>query len=75
MILMNVQGVSKSFGGHEVLQSVSMTLQNGMRMGLVGVNGCGKTTLLRILSGKEHADGGEILLPKGIRLGFLEQVN
>ena len=42
-------------------------------MGLVGVNGCGKTTLLRILAGKEQADSGSVSLMKGIRVGYMEQ--
>ena len=75
MILLNVENVAKAFGGHEVLQDVSLTLQNGMRMGLVGVNGCGKSTLLRILAGKEMPDQGKVELPKGVTLGFLEQIN
>ncbi len=75
MILLNVENVAKAFGGHEVLQDVSLTLQNGMRMGLVGVNGCGKSTLLRILAGQETPDQGKVELPKGVTLGFLEQIN
>ena len=56
-----------------MLKDVSFTLQDGQRMGLVGVNGCGKTTLLRILSGREQADGGSVALMKGLRLGYMEQ--
>lgn len=73
MILMNLQNVSKSFGGNEVLRDISFTLQTGMRMGLVGVNGCGKSTLLKILCGIEHEDGGTISPMKGIRIGYLAQ--
>ena len=44
MILISAQDVQKSFGAHEVLKGVSFSLQKGEKMGLVGVNGCGKTT-------------------------------
>ncbi len=73
MIILEIRGIEKAFGGNEVLKNVSMTLQNGQRMGLVGVNGCGKTTLLRIIAGLEEADGGSVSLLKGMRMGYLRQ--
>ncbi len=73
MIILEIRGIEKAFGGNEVLKNVSMTLQNGQRMGLVGVNGCGKTTLLRIIAGLEEADGGTVSLLKGMRMGYLRQ--
>ena len=72
MIILEIRGIEKAFGGNEVLKNVSMTLQNGQRMGLVGVNGCGKTTLLRIIAGLEEADGGSVSLLKGMRMGYLK---
>ena len=56
MILISVQNVQKGFGAHEVLRDVTSSLQKGEKMGLVGVNGCGKTTLMRMLSGEEWED-------------------
>ncbi len=73
MIILEVRAVRKAYGGNEVLRNVTMTLQDGQRMGLVGVNGCGKTTLLRILSGREEQDEGTVSLQKGMRVGYLEQ--
>ena len=73
MIILTVQNLQKAFGGNAVLKNVNLTLQDHQRMGLVGVNGCGKTTLLRILAGKEHHDGGDVSLMKGIRIGYMEQ--
>ena len=52
MILISVQELQKSFGVHEVLRSVTFSLQKGEKMGLVGVNGCGKTTLMRMIAGE-----------------------
>jgi ATP-binding cassette subfamily F protein 3 len=73
MILLNAQDVRKSFGAREVLKGVSLTLQTGQRLGLVGVNGCGKTTLLRILAGADSPDGGVLSCGKGLRVGYMEQ--
>ena len=52
MILMTVQGVSKAFGMKSVLKDISLTLQQGARMGLIGVNGSGKSTLFRLIAGQ-----------------------
>ena len=73
MILLSLQGVKKSFGTNEVLRDASLVLQDGQRMGLVGVNGCGKSTLMKIIAGLETADDGAITMQKGIRLGYLAQ--
>lgn len=73
MILLSLQGVQKSFGTNEVLRDVSLVLQDGQRMGLVGVNGCGKSTLMKIIAGIETADNGVITMQKGLRLGYLAQ--
>ncbi len=73
MIIMTIQHLSKAFGGNEVLRDVNLVLQEGQRMGLVGVNGCGKTTLLRILTGQEHADDGNIAISRALRVGYMAQ--
>ncbi len=73
MILLALQDVRKSFGTHEVLKSVSFTLQNGERMGMVGVNGSGKSTLMKIIAGQETADEGSVNIQKGLRVGYLAQ--
>ena len=73
MILLALQGIRKSFGTNEVLKEVSFTLQDGERMGLVGVNGSGKSTLMKIIAGLESADGGSLTMQKGLRLGYLAQ--
>ena len=73
MILLSLQGVKKSFGTNEVLRDASLVLQDGQRMGLVGVNGCGKSTLMKIIAGLESSDGGSITMQKGLKLGYLAQ--
>ena len=73
MIILALQDVKKSFGTHEVLKSVSFTLQEGERMGMVGVNGSGKSTLMKIIAGIETADSGSGNMQKGLRIGYLAQ--
>ena len=73
MIILSLQGIRKSFGTHEVLRDASLTLQEGERMGLVGVNGSGKSTLMKIIAGLETPDEGTLSMQKGLRIGYLAQ--
>jgi len=73
MIVLSAQHIAKSFGVNVVLKDVSFTLQQGDRIGLVGVNGCGKSTLMRIIAGLDTQDDGEISIVRGTRIGYLAQ--
>ena len=73
MILLSAQHIQKSFGGNTVLRDASLVLQDGQRLGLVGVNGSGKSTLMKIIAGLESYDGGTLSMQKGLRLGYLAQ--
>ena len=73
MIVLSAQNVAKSFGVNAVLKDISFTLQQGDRIGLVGVNGCGKSTLMRIIAGLDSPDSGEISIVRGTRIGYLAQ--
>ena len=73
MILLTVQNVTKSFAMNTVLKDVSLTLQAGSRMGLVGANGTGKSTLFKLISGAMEPDEGSISIVKGARVGLLTQ--
>jgi len=68
-----VENVSKSFGIKEVLRNITFGLEKGQKVALVARNGTGKTTLLKIISGKDSADEGQVVTRNGIRIGFLEQ--
>ncbi|GAP06703.1 ATPase components of ABC transporters with duplicated ATPase domains [Anaerolinea thermolimosa] len=72
--MLAVSNLSKSYGIKPILSSVSFTVKSGERLGLVGPNGCGKTTLLRILSGLEPPDHGSVrFTPAKPDLGYLPQ--
>lgn len=65
--------LSKAFGGHDIFQNFSLEVESGMRLCVCGPNGTGKSTLLRLMAGVEEPDAGRVILPKGCRLGYVEQ--
>lgn len=72
-MIMQIEHLSKSFGGRTLFSDVTFRLEEYDRLALVGPNGAGKTTMLNIISGREDADEGRIILAKGARVGYLEQ--
>ncbi|MGL5206403.1 MAG: ATP-binding cassette domain-containing protein [Acidaminococcaceae bacterium] len=68
-----VENIAKSFGIHEIFKNVSFMLDRGEKVGLVGINGGGKTTLLRCLLEPESIDKGSIKFEPGLRIGYVEQ--
>jgi len=73
MILLDVQAIRKHFGPDPVLDGVTFQVRPGERIGLVGPNGCGKTTLLKILAEKIEPDAGTCTRHPSIHFGYLEQ--
>ncbi|HUC85976.1 MAG TPA: ATP-binding cassette domain-containing protein, partial [Candidatus Acidoferrales bacterium] len=71
--MLTVAGLSKSFGGRELFDEVSLTLQAGERVAIVGPNGAGKSTLLKIILGREEPDAGEVTFIRGTTIGYLPQ--
>lgn len=72
-MLLELQELGKSFGEHEVLQNVNAGVERGDRIGIIGANGTGKTTLLRILYGESLPDSGTAAFGNGVTCGYLEQ--
>jgi len=73
LIVLQVNGLTKSFSGSDILENVKLEVQHRDRVALVGRNGAGKSTLLKIIAGEMSADSGDLIVPKDIRIGYLEQ--
>ena len=73
MTLIGLSSVEKSYGGRAVLRGLGMKVNAGARIGLVGGNGSGKSTVLRILAGTEDVDAGEVIRRRGLSVGSLPQ--
>ncbi len=73
MILLNASDISKSYTEKPLLSGLSYSINEGDKIGLIGVNGTGKSTLLRITAGAEDADSGTVTLTRGVRIAWLPQ--
>lgn len=71
--MIKLSDIGISFAGHFLFEGVSLTLQKGERCGLIGRNGSGKSSLIRIMTGEMEADRGSVSIPKNYRIGYLEQ--
>ena len=71
--MLNIETISKSFGDQVLLDETGFQINSGERVGLVGRNGHGKTTLLNIIAGLDHPDEGRISIPANYRIGILSQ--
>jgi len=72
-LLLNTNKVSKSFGVTPLFRNLSLSIQEGDRLGLIGPNGSGKSTLLQILAGRIEPDSGDLALRNGVRLVYVPQ--
>ena len=73
MNLLTVEGISKSFGDKKVFENITFGIDEGDRTGLIGINGTGKSTLLKIVAGRETPDSGQVIRKNGLRVGYLPQ--
>ncbi|QWH15880.1 ABC transporter ATP-binding protein [Bacillus mycoides] len=73
LILLQVNGLSKVYGAETILANIKLEVQTKDRIALVGRNGAGKSTLLKIIAGELSHDGGEIIKPKDVSMGYLAQ--
>lgn len=74
MTICSVNNVKKSFGGNIIFENISFEIKNGERIGLVGRNGSGKTTIFQLLTGMESLDAGAIHMKKGTCIGHVAQI-
>ena len=74
MALLSAHEISVRFGERELFAPVSFEIAAGEKIGLIGANGCGKTTLLRLLTGRQSPETGEIVRRKGLKIGVMEQI-
>ena len=72
-MLLNMESVCKTYGDRALLDHVSFYMKSGDRVGIVGVNGCGKSTFLRLAAGVESPDEGTVSYDPNVRLGYLPQ--
>lgn len=74
MIECSINNLTKYYGANKIFENISFELKTGDRVGLIGQNGCGKTTLMKILMGAEDYHEGNISYRSGARLGYLDQI-
>jgi ATP-binding cassette subfamily F protein 3 len=73
MALITVSSLTKSYGATDVFAGLSFSVEKGGRFALVGPNGVGKTTILRIIAGEDEASAGSVAKSRGVRIGYLSQ--
>lgn len=74
MNVLNIEHISKVFGEKKVFDDISCGIHEGDKIGIIGVNGTGKSTLLKILAGEEEADEGQVITQNGLRITYLPQM-
>jgi len=72
-VILTLEHVTKSYSDNKLIKDAGFGIHAGERIGLIGVNGCGKTTFLRLLSGQEEADSGRIVFRNNLKLSYLPQ--
>ena len=74
-MILNTANINKSFGSNEILKNASIVINEKEKVAIVGFNGAGKTTFMKILAGIDPADSGTVTLAKGAKLSYLSQIN
>lgn len=74
MIELSVYNVAKYYGANKIFENISFDIKTGERIGFIGQNGCGKTTIMKMIMGIEDYQGGDISIRKGAKVGYLNQI-
>ena len=74
MNVLNIEHISKIFGDKKIFDDISCGIHNGDKIGIIGINGTGKSTLLKIIAGEEEADEGQVISQNGLRITYLPQM-
>ena len=73
MNILNMEHICKTQGDKVIFDDVTLGIHEGDKIGIVGVNGAGKTTFLRLLAGEEEPDAGQVVKQNGLRMAYLQQ--
>lgn len=73
MLIMQIENLKKSYGERQLFSDINFSIHDTDKIGLIGVNGTGKTSLLKALAGVEPADSGNLSIPKGVKVAYLSQ--
>ena len=71
--MLQIENLTKSYGSRQLFNQISFKFNPRERLGIVGLNGHGKTTLMRLIIGEESADEGNIVVPRNYRIGYVRQ--
>ena len=74
MNVLNIEHVSKIFGDKKIFDDISYGIHDGDKIGIIGINGTGKSTLLKIIAGEEETDEGQVISQNGLRITYLPQM-
>jgi ATPase subunit of ABC transporter with duplicated ATPase domains len=73
LLVASLENVTTHYGAQPVLKGLTFQISNGHKLGLIGANGSGKTTILRVLLGQETPTSGSVAVPSGIQVGYVPQ--
>ena len=73
MNILSTERISKSYSEKILFNDITISINEGEKIGLIGINGTGKSTLLKVIAGEEASDTGRIIMGNGIRIAYLPQ--